>query len=94
MSMIEKLVKYSVDEIGMADNYTELARYVEDPMLSQKLNEMAKDEMKHYDYIASIIKKQEMSEESCKEMTESYRHVMEDYKDKVSYKINSYQPKK
>lgn len=101
MSMIKKLVEYSVKEIEMAENYARFACYVDDPTVAQKFNEIAKDEIKHYEYFKSILKKEEIEMEKIepkedvhKKFMDSYIEMVEDWKDKIVYKINSYQIKR
>ena len=101
MSILRKMIEYSVQEVDMAEKYVELASCIEDPSTSQKFNEMAKDEIRHYEYLKSVLKKEEMEMEKTrphedvhKEIMDSYREMIDDWKDKVVYKINNYQVKK
>lgn len=99
--MIKTLIEYSLKEIEMAEDYVKLACHIDDPATSQKFNEFAKEEIKHYDFIKSVLKNKEMEMEKQnpekdvhKEFKDSYQEMLDDWKDKVVYKINSYQPKK
>ena len=101
MSMLKKIIEYSIEEIESAEHYVKLALCIEDPSVSQKFNELAKDEIRHYEYLKSVIKKEELEMEKTephedvhKEIMDSYVEMIEEWKDKVVYKINNYQIKK
>lgn len=101
MSMIKKMIEYSIEEIEMAEKYVKLAYYIEDPTISQKFNDIAKDEIKHYEYLKSVLKREEKemeqdepSEDVHKKFMDSYEEMIDDWKDKVIFKINNYQPKR
>lgn len=53
--LAQKMMKYSIDEIRMAENYIRLAKGVEDANMSMKLQEIAKDELRHYDVVIGFL---------------------------------------
>lgn len=101
VSIIKKLVEYSLEELEMAEKYCKLALHCEDPVTSQKFNEIAKDEIRHYEFLKSVLKKEEteMTKDGTTnrmgaDVLESYKEILDEKKDRIMYKINNFQPKK
>lgn len=95
MGFTKKLIKYSLDEIKMAEKYVVLAMHMEDPAVCQKLVEMAKDELKHYDYLDSLLHKEKTTDEhELEHMVSTYEDITKDWKDEVMFKISNFQLKK
>lgn len=99
MSIIKKLIEYSIEELDMAEKYCKLASYFEDAATSSKFNEIAKDEIRHYEFLKSILKKESESikndkDEMGKDLSNAYREILDDKKDRIMYKINNFQSRK
>ncbi len=51
----QKMMEYSIDEIRMAEKYMYLIEKCEDTAVITKLQEIAKDEIKHYDFLTQTL---------------------------------------
>lgn len=102
MSMENKMTKYMLDEIKMAEKYIELAGMCKDQAIALKLQEMAKEEMKHFDYLHEQIKKMQdvkiaegkTEAEVYSESYDVFHKMYHHWEEKVKYMINSFTFKK
>lgn len=104
MSVIKKFAKYSLKEIAMAEDYIVLASKVDDPSVAMKLQEIAKDEIRHCDYMEGALKlsaqkyKEQHPEDTDRDVDDIINDAFYDnyheWKEKVTYKINKFVPKK
>lgn len=95
---LKKIIEYSMKELKSAEDYNKMACHAEDVALAQKLNEMAKEEMKHYDYLRSVLDKEKAKETAskdafCYKFVDTYEESLNDWKNRIMYKINSFQAK-
>ena len=51
----QNMMEYSIEEIKMAEKYIHLAKECSDQSLAVKLQEIAKDEMRHYDFLKQTL---------------------------------------
>lgn len=51
----QSIMEYSIEEIKMAEKYIHLAKECSEQSLSVKLQEMAKDEIRHYDFLKQTL---------------------------------------
>lgn len=104
MSTIHKLIKYAIEEVRMAEEYIKLANKVEDPSIAAKLQEIAKDELRHCEYDQSaamkLIEKEKAKsdEDDEKSVEDSVNHAFLDvythWKDKVKYMVDTFEIKR
>lgn len=105
MSVVHKLTEYAIEEVAMAEKYIKLAHKAEDAALATRLQEMAKDELKHCDFIQNTVMKMiEQEKMACKdgvqdttikeEVEYAFYDAYGDWKDKVVYMVNSFTVKK
>jgi rubrerythrin len=86
-------------ELKMAEKYSEMADTVKDTTISSKFIEMAKDEMKHYDFLQTVLEKKETEMKAAgkdvsEELDISYSEMFSEWKDRIAYKISKYTPKR
>lgn len=103
MSIIHKMIESSVEEISTAEKYIKLAKKIEDPSIAVKLQEIAKDELRHCEFFQSkaidmIKKMSEKSDTDCNKIDEdiemAFFDVYEDWKDKVTYMVDTFEVKR
>ena len=100
--MIHKLIKYSIEEVAMAEKYIKLAKRCSDAAIAAKLQEIAKDELRHSDFDYSTAMKlisKESEEEDSKadghnDLDNAYFCVYSDWKEKVTYEVNTFEAKR
>lgn len=51
----QKMMEYSIDEIRMAEKYMYLIEKCEDTAVITKLQEIAKDEIRHYEFLTQTL---------------------------------------
>lgn len=51
----QKMMEYSIDEIRMAEKYMYLIEKCDDTAIITKLQEIAKEEIKHYDFLNQTL---------------------------------------
>lgn len=84
----------------MAENYVRMAAHIEDPSTAQRFNDLAKDEIRHCEFLQSVLEKErkEMEKGDTKRLYEdtynSYEEMIDDWKDRVVYKINNFQTRR
>ena len=93
---LKKVIEYSMKELSSSEDYNNMAHYADDATMAQKFNEMAKEEMKHYDYLRSILDKEKAKESNSKDMfcykfVDTYEESLNDWKNRIMYKINTFQ---
>lgn len=102
MSMERKLTEYMLDEIEGAEKYIKMAKHCKDQAMAMKFQEMAKEEMKHYDNLHNFLNKMiddkskegENMEDIYKASYEGFENMYHDWADKVAYEISSFMFKK
>lgn len=104
MSVIHKMIEYAICELDTAEKYIKLAKKIEEPSISIKLQEIAKDELRHCEFFQThaikIIEKNKKEIENSKEgdvedsIENTFFDVYENWKDKVTYMVDTFEIKK
>lgn len=99
--MVHKLIKYSIEEVAMAEKYIRLAKKCDDPAIATKLQEIAKDELRHSDFDYSTAMKlvskehrETSNDDDYGDLDKAYFCVYSDWKDKVSYEVDTFEARK
>lgn len=96
--MLKKAIDYSMKELKAAEEYNKMAYHATDAAMAQKFNEMAKEEIKHYEYIRSVLDKERAKEPHkedgfCDIFVKTYEEYLDDWKGKILYNINNFKVK-
>lgn len=102
MSMERKFTKYMLDEIEMAEHYIRTAKACKDQTVATKLHEMAKDELRHYDFLHTQLEKMhnerlasgETAESVYKDSYDIFEEMYHHWEEKVAYEVNTFVFKK
>lgn len=84
-----------MEELKSADNYSRMAYQDFDHDICNKFNEMAKEEIKHYDYFTSILNKEKSKENDndngfCQILVKTYDDFLLEWKEQILYRINNF----
>lgn len=100
--MVKKLTKYALEEVKMAEHYIHLAKTCTEESTALKFQEIAKDEMRHYQFLNDLIHKKlsEKTEDGVvdtKSVPEKHgailHHMYEEWADKVKTEIEIFKVK-
>lgn len=83
------MMKYAIDEIKMAEGYMYLARDCE-PAIATKLQEIAKDELRHYDFIKQTLTTKLSTNPDKGIMGELLQEVYDEWICDVKEKVNTF----
>lgn len=87
----EKLMEYSIDEIKMAEKYIRLAKECKDSGMAMKIQEIAKDEMRHHDFFKQALNSKLSSIPEGKAMkSELLEGVYDEWIGKVRNKVDTF----
>lgn len=93
-NLIQKLIKYSMEELEMAEKYQKLMDCVEDSSAFTKFKEFANQELTHYDYdistamsLAEKLKTDGHVQDVDEMMHDIFKENQAHWKEKITWKI-------
>lgn len=93
MSIEKEMMEACIEEIKMAEKYIHIAEMC-DPATAIKLQEMAKDEMRHYDTAKQILDSRIATKSNGDSIkAHLYEHVYNDWISHVRDKVNGFKAK-
>ena len=98
--IIQKLIKYSMEELEMAEHYQKMMAHMEDSSAFSKFKEFANQELAHHEYdlstamaIAQKLKDENEIADVDEFINDIYKDNETDWKDKIVWKIANTKPK-
>jgi DNA-directed RNA polymerase subunit F len=99
-NIIQKLIKYSMEELEMAEHYQKMMAHMEDSSAFSKFKEFANQELAHHEYdlstamaMAQKLKDENEIADVDEFINDIYKQNQTHWKEKIVWKIANTKPK-